>query len=81
MFISGQGFADKRKKKIQYEYLKMMKKEKRQKEKSASFLPHDVENKEKPVDKDEKYNLSFVCFTIFILYCIKKSLNIHVPKR
>lgn len=54
----------------------MMKKEKRQKESSASFLPHDKEKKEKPLDKDKKYNLSFVCFTIFMQYSIKKSLNI-----
>ena len=43
----------------------MMKKEKRQKEKSASFLPHDVEKEEKPLDREEKYNLSLVCITIF----------------
>ncbi|XP_063399375.1 thyroid transcription factor 1-associated protein 26 homolog [Mytilus trossulus] len=52
----GQGFADKRKKKVQYEYLKMLRKEKKKRERTA--LPHtsfeDTDMTEEKIGKEKK---------------------------
>lgn len=55
LFFLGQGFADKRKKKVQYEYLKMLRKEKKKRERTA--LPHtsfeDTDMTEEKIGKEK----------------------------